>query len=84
MFTVLDAKNSFWQTHLNKKSSLLNTFSTSFGLYRFLRMPFSINSASEVLQHTMEQLYLSYPYSVIIDDIIVGGGGVAEHDANLR
>lgn len=84
MFSVLDAQNSFWQIHLNEKSSMLTTFSTSFGLKRFLRMPFSINSASEVFQHTMEQLYSNDPCSIIIDDIVVGGSGVAEHDAILR
>ena len=50
VFSVLDAKNSFWQIRLDKKSSLLTTFSTPFGRYRFLRMPFGINSASEVFQ----------------------------------
>lgn len=84
VFSVLDAKNSFWQIRLDKKSSLLTTFSTPFGRYRFLRMPFGINSASEVFQRSMEQLFAGYPFSVIIDDIIIGGRGVAEHNANLR
>ena len=84
VFSVLDAKNSFWQIRLDKKSSLLTTFSTPFGRYRFLKMPFGINSASEVFQRSMEQLFAGYPCSVIVDDIIIGGRGVAEHDANLR
>lgn len=64
---------------------MMTTFITSFWRYRFLRMPFSINSASEVFQHTMDQLFAGYPCSVIVDDIIIiGGRGVAEHDANLR
>ena len=84
VFSVLDAKNSFWQIRLDKKSSLLTTFSTPFGRYRFLRMPFGINSASEVFQRSMEQLFAGYPCSVIVDDIIIGGRGVAEHHANLR
>ncbi|KAF0040450.1 hypothetical protein F2P81_006348 [Scophthalmus maximus] len=47
-------------------------------------MPFGINSASEVFQRTMEQLFAGYPCSVIVDDIIVGGRGAAEHDASLK
>ena len=46
LFSVLDAKSLFWQISLDSKSSLLTTFSTPFGHYRFLRMPFGINSAS--------------------------------------
>ena len=84
VFSVLDAKSSFWQIRLNKKSSMLTTFSTLFGRYRFLRRPFGISSASEVFQRSMEQLFAGYPCSVIVDDIIIGGRGVAEHDANLK
>ncbi|XP_038151255.1 uncharacterized protein K02A2.6-like [Cyprinodon tularosa] len=63
---------------------MLTTFSTPFGRFRFLRMPFGINSASEVFQRSMEQLFAGYPCSVIVDDIIIGGRTVAEHDANLE
>ncbi|RXN21973.1 Transposon Ty3-G Gag-Pol poly [Labeo rohita] len=84
VFSVLDAKSSFWQISLDHKSSLLTTFSTPFGRFRFLRMPFGINSASEVFQHAMEQIFAGYPCAVIVDDIIVGGNGKEEHDANLR
>lgn len=84
LFSVLDAKSSFWQISLDSKSSLLTTFSTPFGRYRFLRMPFGINSASEVFQRTMEQIFAGYPCAIIVDDIIVGGRTEAEHDANLK
>lgn len=84
VFSVLDAKSSFWQIALDHKSSLLTTFSTPFGRFRFLRMPFGINSASEIFQRAMEQIFAGYPCAVIVDDIIVGGNGEQEHDANLR
>ncbi|XP_032879328.1 uncharacterized protein LOC116974718 [Amblyraja radiata] len=47
MFYVLDAKSSFWQILLDPESSKLTMFGTPFGRYKFLRMPFGINSASE-------------------------------------
>ncbi len=62
----------------------MTTFSTPFGRYSFLRMTVGINYASEAFQHSMEQLFAGYPCSVIADDIITGGRGVAQHDANLR
>lgn len=84
VFSTLDAKSSFWQIPLHKESSKLTTFSTPFGRFQFLRMPFGISSASEVFQHTMEQIFAGYPCAVIVDDIIVGGNGEKEHDENLR
>lgn len=84
VFSVLDAKNSFWQIPLDHKSSLLTTFSTSPGCYRFLRMPFGLNSASEVFQNSMEQIFDGYPCAIIVHDILFGGKSMEDHDANSR
>lgn len=84
VFSVLDAKSSFWQIKLDRESSMLTTFSTPFGRYRFLRMPFGICSASEVFQRSMEQLFAGYPCAIIVDDIIIGGWDATEHNANLK
>lgn len=45
VFSVLDAKSLFWQIPLYDESSNLTT---PFGRFKFLKMPFGINSASEV------------------------------------
>ena len=47
VFSVLDAKNGFWQVQLDKESSFLTTFNTPFGRYRWLRLPFGIKRAPE-------------------------------------
>lgn len=47
-------------------------------------MPFGINSASEVFQRDMEQIFAGFPCAIIVDDIIVGGKGEKEYDENLR
>ena len=46
-FSVLDATSGYWQIKLDEESSLLTTFNTPFGRYRFTRMPFGIHSAQE-------------------------------------
>lgn len=84
VFSVLDAKCSFWHIMLDHKSSMLTTFSSLFGRFRFLRMPYGINSASEVFQRAMEQIFAGYPCAVIVDDIIIGGRDKKEHEENLR
>lgn len=47
-------------------------------------MPFGISTASEVFQRTMEQIFEGYPCAIIVDDILVGGKDVEEHDENLK
>ena len=39
-FSILDAKNGFWKLKLDEESSLLCTFNTPIGRYRFARLPF--------------------------------------------
>ena len=45
VFSILDAKTSFWQNPLDEQSSLLTTFITPNGRYKFLQMPYGITSA---------------------------------------
>ena len=40
VFSTLDLKDGYWQIELDKPSSLLCTFNTPFGHFRFTRMPF--------------------------------------------
>ena len=83
-FSTLDAKAGFWQIKLEHESSRRTTFSTPFGRYRFLRMPFGLNTASEVFQQAMERLFENEPCAIIVDDILIWGSTIEEHDANLR
>ena len=83
-FSTLDAKSGFWQIALDEDSSRRTTFSTPFGRYRFLRMPFGLSTASEVFQRAMEELFAGYPCAIVVDDLLVWGKDDAEHDANLN
>lgn len=47
-------------------------------------MPFGLSSASEVFQHSMEQIFAGYPRAIIVDDVLIGRKTVEEHDINLR
>ena len=49
-----------------------------------MRLPFGLNSNAEVFQRTMEQLFSGYPCSIIVDDILVSGSTIQEHDENLQ
>ncbi|GFS95875.1 retrovirus-related Pol polyprotein from transposon 17.6 [Nephila pilipes] len=80
-----DAKNGFWQLPLDEESSYLTTFCTPWGRYRFLVLPFGLNSAPEEFQKAMDEIYEEdediNPY---FDDIALGSSTVEEHCRLLR
>jgi hypothetical protein len=84
-FTVVDATAGYWNVPLSKESSILTTFQTSFGRFCYLRMPFGIFSAQEVLQKRMDRVFGELPgVHVIVDDTLVSGSMREEHDERLR
>lgn len=84
VFSILDAKCSFWQIPLDRASSKLTTFMSPHGRYRFLRMPYGICTGSEVFQNVMEQLFARQPREIVVDDILIWGRTVQEHDERLK
>ena len=90
IFSVLDAKDGYWQIRLDEASSYLTTFWTPLGRYRWLRMPFGIKPAAEEYQRRQHEVLLGLKgVSVIADDILVYGCGdtaeeaMDDHDKNL-
>lgn len=83
-FSKCDAKSGFWMLKLNEKSSKLCTFSTPYGRYRFLRMPFGINCAPEIFHREMYRIFKMEGVEVYIDDIMVWGSTKEEHDDRLK
>ena len=84
VFSTLDAASGFWQVPIDEESQLLTTFITPFGRYAFCRLPFGISSASEIFQRKMSaHLDGRNGVEVIMDDILVHGHSIEEHDARL-
>ena len=84
VFTKLDANLRFWQIPLSPESALLTTFITPFGRYCFRQLPFGITSAPEHFQRRMSDLLSGLDGVVcMIDDILVHGCTVEEHDDRL-
>ena len=85
VFFTLDAKSGFWQIKQSEENSKLCTFNSPFGRYRFTRLPFGIKSAPEIFQRTMSQLLDDIQGTeIVVDDILVWGRDVSEHDARLK
>ncbi|XP_062619910.1 uncharacterized protein K02A2.6-like [Saccostrea cucullata] len=82
VFSVLDAKDGFWQIKLDKERSFLTTFWTPFGRYRRIRMPFGISTAPEEYQRRQHYALNGLKgVDVIVDDILVFGCGDSEEEA---
>ena len=82
VFTILDAHSGFWHVQLDTASSLLTTFHTPFGLYRWLRMLFGISSVPEICQRRMHELVEGLKgVEVVADDFVFIGFGDTEKEA---
>ena len=85
IFSVLDANHGFWQVKLTPESTKLCTFNTPFGRYSFKRLQFGITSAPEVFQRVTTELFEGTAgVEVIIDDILVWGEDLKQHDERLE
>lgn len=84
-FSVLDSTKGYWSIKLDKSSSLITTFNTPFGRYRYLRLPMGIRSSQDIFQRKVDEALEGLDGVVsIVDDILVFGRTKAEHDQNLR
>jgi len=85
VFSTLDLKDGYWQVELDNESSLLCTFNTPYGRYRFTRMPFGLKSVSEVFQKRNETAFEGIKgIHIVADDIIIAARTIKEHDQILH
>ena len=84
-FCSLDAASGFYQIPLSNEASFLCTMATPKGRYRFLRLPFGLNSAPEVYLQAMSDLFGDLPgVFIYFDDFLVTGATKEELLFNLR
>ena len=84
VFSKLDAQHGYWAIKLDEASSLLTTFNSPFGRYKFLRLPFGLSVSQDVFQKRMDQILENCPgVEGISDDVCVTGKTQEEHDRNL-
>ena len=85
VFSKLDAKSGFLQIKRDEASSLLTTFNTPLGRYKWQRLPFGIKCAPEIFQRIMDQMLEGIEgATAIMDDILIAGSNPEQHDAVLR
>ncbi|XP_053403234.1 uncharacterized protein K02A2.6-like [Mercenaria mercenaria] len=84
-FSILDVTHAYWSVKLDEKSSFLTTFSTVFGRYRWLRLPYGISASSDIFMQKIDEVFEGLDgLTAIVDDILVYGRSREEHDLNLK
>ena len=85
VLSKVDATCVFWHLRLDEDSSKLTCFNTPYERYRFLRALFGIKSIPEIFQRVMTKLMEDIEGAeVIVDDILVWGATIQEHDERFR
>ena len=85
MFSKIDAKSGFLQIKLDYESSLLTTFNTPIGRFRWLCLPLGIKSAPEIDQRIMDTMLDGIEGArAIMDDILIAGLTAQEHDRIMK
>lgn len=85
VFSTLDADQAFWQIKISEESSDLLTFNTPFGRFKFKRMAYGINTATEVFQDVMFKNFNDIEgVEIYIDDILIWGKDQKEHDFRVK
>ena len=79
-FSKLDLSRAYQQIVLDEDSREYVTINTHKGLYRPIRLPFGVSSASAIFQSKIEQVLQGIPMVVCrVDDILISGKNDQEH-----
>ena len=84
-FSIIDLTQAYLQMQLEGDSKEFVTINTHMGLFRYLRLPFGIASASAVFHRTMDAILQRLSHvQCYIDDITVTGTDDKEHIHNFE
>ena len=74
VFSKADLASGYWHVELDESSSMLTTFQTCFGRFRWLRLPFGLYVSSEIFQKRILNTFSDLCGVVCIaDDIVIHG-----------
>ncbi|MEE4246960.1 MAG: pol polyprotein, partial [Kangiellaceae bacterium] len=87
LFSALDLQAGFWQVEMDKVDKEKTAFLCQQGLYEFNVMPFGLRNAPATFQRLMQLVLNGLLWEmclVYVDDVIVMGRNLEEHNERLR
>lgn len=85
VFSTLDCSQSFWQLPIHEEDRKYTCFITPFGRFVFNRLPYGLNSSTEIFQRKLKELLTDISgVFVDIDDMLIYAENDAKHDETLR
>lgn len=80
-FTVFDLAEGYHHIELDEHSSWKCCFSTPFGMYRYIVLPYGLSSSQDIFQEQVENNFSNIKnVQICHDDMIVMGSDKFEHD----
>lgn len=86
-FTTLDLESGYHQVEIDERDRELTSFQTAHNKWEWVRLPFGLSGAPMTFQRLMNQVLAGIQgleCFVYLDDIVVYGGNLEEHEARLR
>lgn len=86
-FTTLDLAKGFHQILVGKEDQKKTAFSTPFGHYEYIRMPFGLKNAPSTFQRLMNSVlreHINKICIVYLDDILIFSTSIQEHIVNIN
>ena len=78
--TKMDLTKGYYQIPLTEEAQLISAFTTPFGLYQYLVLPFGMRNSPATFQRVMNNLLLNLDgVSVYLDDILISSGTWQHH-----
>jgi Reverse transcriptase (RNA-dependent DNA polymerase) len=86
VFTTLDCNSGYWQIPVHPGDRDKTKFTSHYGTYRFLRLPFGLRNAPATVQREIDIILPGVKWKtclVYLDDVIVFSGSRSAHLAHV-
>jgi hypothetical protein len=82
VFSMIDLHSGYHQIKIRAKDIPKIAFTTRYGLFKYLVMPFVLTNAPAHFMYLMNSVFM--PELVFIDDILIYSRSMQEHEEHLR